>query len=238
MLKLNLRQAHKVNKRSKQSSWRWYYSNACPENNTQAGQGATGTPAQGTEAKPGNDQNAGTGQQTGTPAQGTETKPGNDQQGQGATGTGTPENTKPGENGAGTTVTPTPGENAGQTKPNGQENQENQVHLKPIKMLVLVNKLVRQTKITLETLQLNHLLLLIKVLKLNLILKLNLMQLHQTKMVLAHQEQDAGTKPGTTLTKHLVIQNNKVKAVLKQVQLHLNRVQHLIKTTKLVLVLL
>ncbi|MEJ7517435.1 signal peptide protein, partial [Staphylococcus pasteuri] len=54
----------------------------------------------------------------------TETKPGNDQQGQGATGTGTPENTKPGENGAGTTVTPTPGENAGQTKPNGQENQE------------------------------------------------------------------------------------------------------------------
>ena len=39
--------------RSKQSSWRWYYSNACPENNTQAGQGATGTPAQGTEAKPG-----------------------------------------------------------------------------------------------------------------------------------------------------------------------------------------
>ena len=116
--------------------------------------------------------------------------------------------------------------------------KKNQVHLKPIKMLVLVNKLVRQTKITLETLQLNHLLLLIKVLKLNLILKLNLMQLHQTKMVLAHQDKTLVLNLVLLLTKHLVIQNNKVKAVLKQVQLHLNRVQHLIKTTKLVLVLL
>ena len=113
--------------------------------------------------------------------------------------------------------------------------KKNQVHLKPIKMLVLVNKLVRQTKITLETLQLNHLLLLIKVLKLNLILKLNLMQLHQTKMVLAHQDKTLVLNLVLLLTKHLVIQNNKVKAVLKQVQLHLNRVQHLIKTTKLVL---
>ena len=100
MLKLNLRQAHKVNKQIKTIKLALTTVTPAPENNTQAGQGATGTPAQGTEAKPGNDQNAGTGQQTGTPAQGTETKPGNDQQGQGATGTGTPENTKPGENGA------------------------------------------------------------------------------------------------------------------------------------------
>ena len=54
-----------------------------------------------------------------------------------------------------------------------QMAKKNQVRLELIKMQVQVNKLVSLMKITLGTLQSNHLLILIKALKLNLILKLN-----------------------------------------------------------------